>query len=85
VTTFQSYFQHLLKTARNPKTIFSQATPASKATPDGILAQIRNVNSTQLAAGGVLLAEVLGFFTVGEIIGRMKFIGYKGDSAEAHH
>jgi hypothetical protein len=35
-------------------------------------------------AGGVVAAEVLGFFTVGEMIGRMKLVGYHGE-AGAHH
>jgi len=36
-------------------------------------------------AGGVLVAECLGFFTVGEMIGRFKLIGYHGEVAAAHH
>ena len=32
---------------------------------------------------GVIGAEVLGFFTVGEMIGRFKLVGYRGDME--HH
>jgi F-type H+-transporting ATPase subunit g len=47
--------------------------------------QARALSRTQLAAGGVLLAECLGFFTVGEMIGRFKLVGYHGEANAAHH
>lgn len=37
----------------------------------------------QLASAAVIGAEVLGFFTVGEMIGRFKVVGYRGDVG--HH
>ena len=52
-------------------------------TPERILSAIRNVDRRQLASGGVIFAEVLGFFTVGEMVGRMKLVGYRGD--REHH
>jgi F-type H+-transporting ATPase subunit g len=33
---------------------------------------------------GIITAQVIGFFSVGEMIGRMKLIGYRGDTA-GHH
>ena len=36
-----------------------------------------------MATLGVIAAEVLGFFTVGEMIGRLKVVGYTGDVV--HH
>ena len=36
-----------------------------------------------MAFVGVVTAEVLGFFTVGEMIGRFKLVGYRGD--REHH
>lgn len=51
-------------------------------TPESMLSRVRNVDRAQLAAGGVILAEVLGFFTVGEMVGRRKVVGYRG---EVHH
>ena len=48
--------------------------------PEAILSRIRNLDRAQMASGGILLAEVLGFFTVGEMIGRMKLVGYRGDT-----
>jgi F-type H+-transporting ATPase subunit g len=56
---------------------------ASNANPSSIFSSFRNLSAGQLAAGGVIAAETLGFFTVGEMIGRMKLIGYHGETA--HH
>jgi F-type H+-transporting ATPase subunit g len=36
-----------------------------------------------LAVIGVVAAELLGFFTIGEMVGRMKIVGYRGE--KAHH
>lgn len=52
---------------------------ASTMSPEGILSWIRNANREQLVSAGVIGAEVLGFFTVGEMIGKMKLVGYRGD------
>lgn len=48
------------------------------------MSRVRNLNQAQLISGGVLAAELLGFFTVGEMIGRMKLVGYRGETG-AHH
>lgn len=32
-----------------------------------------------MVSAGVVGAEVLGFFTVGEMVGRFKLVGYRGD------
>jgi F-type H+-transporting ATPase subunit g len=49
-----------------------------------VLNSIRNISTAQLVSGAVIGAELLGFFTVGEMIGRFKLIGYRGDTG-AHH
>lgn len=79
VSTFQTYFQNLWKQLQTPGAFFSNLLQS--ANPQ----QIRNMSRTQLAAGGVLVAELLGFFTVGEMIGRLKLIGYHGETHAAHH
>ncbi|KAH6681302.1 putative sorbitol dehydrogenase [Halenospora varia] len=76
VSTFQSYYQRILQSLRTPGPTISQASNS--------IQQLRNVDSTKLVAGGVVVAELLGFFTVGEMIGRMKLVGYRGDTG-AHH
>jgi len=76
---FQSYFTPLLNVLRNPTRVSS----SSALSPETILSRLRNADRTQMAAGGVIFAELLGFFTVGEMIGRMKLVGYRGDTT--HH
>ncbi|KAJ4297046.1 ATP synthase subunit G atp20 [Collariella sp. IMI 366227] len=75
VSTFQTYFQNLAKQLKNPSSFLQSVNPQ----------QIRNLSRTQVVAGGVILAECLGFFTVGEMIGRLKLIGYHGETHAAHH
>ena len=54
------------------------------ATPESILNTIRNVNSQQLVTVGVVGAEILGFFTVGTMLGRLKIVGYHGQPHHEH-
>ena len=38
-----------------------------------------------MTSAGIIFAEVLGFFTIGEIIGKRKLVGYRGDVEHAEH
>ncbi|CAL3971148.1 hypothetical protein PZA11_007476 [Diplocarpon coronariae] len=80
VSTFQAYFQRLVKSARNPSSLFASVASANQGS---ILSRVRNVERAQVYRGAVITAEVAGFFTVGEIIGRQKIVGYRGETA--HH
>lgn len=82
VSTFQSYFQRLVKSFRNPSALVQSAPNAA---PTNVLQTVRNINRTQVVSGAVIFAELLGFFTVGEMIGRMKLVGYRGDIHGEHH
>jgi hypothetical protein len=82
VSTFQAYFQRVVKSVRNPGALFSPSS--TNATPSSVLQQLRNVNTARVAGAAVIGAELLGFFTIGEIIGRFKLVGYRGDTG-AHH
>lgn len=74
-----------MKGVRNPQSLLSSGAATKAAeNPTNILQQLRNLDRAQLASGAVITAELLGFFTVGEIIGRMKLVGYRGDTG-AHH
>ncbi|KUM64941.1 hypothetical protein ACN42_g2151 [Penicillium freii] len=75
LATFQSYFQPFISNPAALKTLPSPST---------VLASIRNASPKQLALAGVTAAEVIGFFTVGEMIGRMNIVGYRGEPAHAH-
>ncbi|MCJ1380638.1 hypothetical protein MMC17_003746 [Xylographa soralifera] len=77
VAAFQTYLNPVLRAVRNPSSLMS-GTPSS----DTILSRIRNMDRAQMVSAGVLTAEVLGFFTVGEMVGRLKLVGYNGD---VHH
>lgn len=66
---------------RNPRTIPS-ALGNMNMSPEHMLSSVRNVNRSQLSTIAMVGAEILGFFTVGEMIGRMKVVGYYG---EVHH
>lgn len=98
MATFQSYAQPLVNMAKSPSTIFNRAASTASSTasqaankaannPSSILDSLRNVDNKQLVAGGVVLAETIGFFTVGEMIGRFKVIGYRTSKSghDEHH
>ncbi|KAM0237999.1 hypothetical protein ACHAPO_003875 [Fusarium lateritium] len=75
MATFQTTYQNLIKSIQN-RTIIQSS--------QNLVQQVKNIGPAQLAAGGVVAAEVLGFFTVGEIIGRFKLVGYRGE-VSSHH
>ncbi|EXJ95115.1 F-type H+-transporting ATPase subunit G [Capronia coronata CBS 617.96] len=82
---FESYLQPLINVFRNPRSISSVASSlTSSVSPESALSTIRNVNSRQLTNAGIIFAQVLGFFTVGEMIGRMKIVGYRGEPHGDH-
>ncbi|KAL6876565.1 mitochondrial F1F0-ATP synthase, subunit G [Trichoderma novae-zelandiae] len=75
LATFQSFYQSLWQSIQSGAILRS---------PQNLLQRARSVTPGQLAAGGVLFAECLGFFTVGEMIGRFKLVGYRGETASHH-
>ncbi|KAI9171714.1 ATP synthase subunit [Paramyrothecium foliicola] len=75
VGTFQGFYQNLWQSIQNRSILRSG---------QNFLQSVRGLSTAQLAAGGVILAECLGFFTVGEMIGRFKLVGYHGETG-AHH
>ncbi len=75
LATFQSFYQSTWSSLR-AGTLFPS--------PQNAVATIRNLSSAQLAAAGVVVAELIGFFTVGEMIGRFKLVGYRGETGSHH-
>jgi F-type H+-transporting ATPase subunit g len=75
VSTFQGFYQNLWQSVQNRSIVQSG---------QNFLQSVRGLSTAQLATGGVVLAECLGFFTVGEMIGRFKLVGYHGETG-AHH
>lgn len=85
VATFQAYYRRLLSSVRNPSGLVTASASAVPSSPQQALQSIRNLSRAQVASAAVIAAECLGFFTVGEIIGRRKIIGYHGEPQSAHH
>lgn len=82
---FQSYFQPVINIAKSPKNLMSSASSVTNTvTPETVLSNVRNTNRQQLISLGVVGAELLGFFTVGTMIGRMKVVGYHGEGSHGH-
>lgn len=49
-----------------------------------LVERVKALDKKDAAAVGVVVAEIVGFFTVGEIIGKRKVIGYRGKIEHAH-
>ncbi|THY28701.1 P-loop containing nucleoside triphosphate hydrolase protein [Aureobasidium pullulans] len=75
VQTFQTYGQNLLSAVKNP----------GANSPSNPFQAMRNIGTSQFITAGVVAAEMIGFFTVGEMVGRMKLIGYRSSSHGEHH
>lgn len=43
------------------------------------------MNRAEMISAGVVVAEVIGFFTVGEMLGRLKIIGYRSSAPHGEH
>ncbi|KAI9714584.1 MAG: hypothetical protein M1812_006389 [Candelaria pacifica] len=83
--SFQAYLQPLINAARHPASVFTQTTTTSNTmAPETILGQMRNLNGQQMVGGVVVLAEAIGFFSVGEMLGRFKLVGYRSSNGEHH-
>lgn len=62
-----------------------KSTLLSLAKPQNLIAYSRNAvelartaSRKEAAQIGVIVAELIGFFTVGEMVGRRKIVGYRG-------
>ncbi|KAI5279480.1 ATP synthase subunit G atp20 [Ascosphaera acerosa] len=86
LSTFSAYYQPLLNSVKNPAAASHclQTTVLNPSTYLNALAAARSMTRAQWASAAVVAVEVLGFFTVGEMIGRRKIVGYRGDVAGEH-
>merc|ERR1711939_339216 len=57
----------------------------SSGSAGNALSSVRSAGYPQLVGLGIVGAELLGFFSVGEILGRFKLVGYRGGKSEEHH
>jgi F-type H+-transporting ATPase subunit g len=90
--TVQSYLTPLTKAVRNPASLGQQTAKTAEKTaeqainnPQTFLTRLRNLDHATLTTVGVTTAEVIGFFSVGEMLGRFKIIGYRSSGAHAEH
>jgi hypothetical protein len=83
MATIQQYMQPVTKAAKNPQSLLS-AVQSATAQPVNMLNQVRSMSSAQWMSVGIVAAEVVGFFTVGEMLGRLKLVGYRAKSEEHH-
>jgi len=80
---FQLYFRRAFNALRNPSSLLSSARP--EAASQNVLHQVRNIGTQDLVGVGVVLAEVIGFFSVGEMLGRFKIVGYRSSNPHKEH
>ena len=86
MAAIQSYMQQLRHTMRNPQSLIRATSQLGLLDLSTMMSRIRSVDRQQMIDASVIGAELLGFFTVGQMIGRMKLVGYHSDkSAAAHH
>ncbi|KAF2093421.1 F-type H+-transporting ATPase subunit G [Rhizodiscina lignyota] len=83
---FQQYFNSALNMLRNPSSIASAASSrAGSIQPSSVLQRVRNFSTADLQGAGIVAAEVIGFFTIGEMLGRLKIVGYRSTGEHAEH
>ncbi len=89
--TIQSYMTPITNAVRNPSALASRTAGAAEKTaetaaqnPQSFLERVRNLDSATLMSVGIVGAETVGFFCIGEMLGRMKIIGYRGGHSEHH-
>ncbi|KAK5171151.1 ATP synthase subunit G atp20 [Saxophila tyrrhenica] len=89
--TVQSYMTPVTNALRNPSSLATQTAGVAESTastavnnPQSFLTRLRNLDSATLTSAAVIGAETIGFFCIGEMIGRLKIIGYRGGHSEHH-
>ncbi|GIZ42472.1 hypothetical protein CKM354_000574200 [Cercospora kikuchii] len=90
--TVQNVIAPIRNAVSNPTAVGSRTAKAAEKTadqainsPQSFLERLRNLDSATLTQVGIVTAETIGFFSIGEIIGRFKIIGYRSNAAHEHH
>ncbi len=89
--TVQSYLTPVTNAVRNPSSLAPRTASVAERSaetavnnPQSFLERLRSFDSATMITAGVIGAETIGFFTIGEMIGRLKIIGYRGGHSEHH-
>jgi len=77
VGTFQKAFTPIIDALKNPRPLLDKLATSPAFQTASILARYKSLSRIELAQAGVLVAETLGFYTVGTMIGRRKIVGYR--------
>ncbi len=69
---------------------FSGTANPNNISPEHLFSRFRGLSRQEMVSGAIIACECLGFFTVGEMLGRLKVVGYRGDrehheTATEHH
>lgn len=94
--TIQSYLTPLQNALRNPSSLVNRSASSAGAAaektaetaannPEAFLTRLRNLDTATLTTVGVVTAEVIGFFSIGEMMGRFKIVGYRSSGAHNEH
>ncbi|KAI5282851.1 hypothetical protein KEM54_002538 [Ascosphaera aggregata] len=87
LSAFSAYYQPIFNSLKTPAAMTQciYNTAFNPSTYYNAMAEARAMTKMQWANAGIIAAEVLGFFSLGEIIGRRKIVGYRGDVAHREH
>lgn len=92
VQSLQSYMTPMQNALKNPSSLMSRVSSTAGASadaavnnPQSFLTKLRNLDSATLTTVGVVAAETIGFFSVGEMIGRFHIVGYRSSAPHAGH
>lgn len=84
VETVQGYLTPIAHAIRNPTTLTSATQNVGLNAQQSFLSRVRNLDTDTLLGVGIVTAETVGFFCVGQMIGRFKIVGYRGGHSEHH-
>lgn len=87
MATISKYLQPVVNALKNPSSLANagaRTAESASAQPVNILNRVRGLSQQQWLAAGIVAAEVIGFFSVGEIIGRFKLVGYRSRDHSEH-
>lgn len=89
--TVQTYLTPVTNALRNPSSLASRSAAMAESSaesvvnnPQNMLARLRTMDTATLISVGIIGAETIGFFCIGEMIGRFKIVGYRGGHSEHH-
>lgn len=87
MATISQYLQPATNALKNPTSLLNagvRTAESASAQPVNVLNRVRGFSQQQWLAAGIIAAEVVGFFSVGEIIGRFKLVGYRARDHSEH-